>query len=428
MDLKPRLNTAIDMPTTSKAAPSEQSESATLKPSTSTKTSGGSTPVNLPAVSLDVPKVVSVMGRVINEIKASVSEALAKAGDSSSLPSTPNAPSSAAPAEQPSMESQKESMKKDVEGIESNISKDKQLGKDSDAESRASGKESTSVGRQPEVPNNSKNSLQAQNIDAHGHAGVANITQDSISAVSEPTGQTKPKFSTDLRNPSEKQNATKELSLNAAKQSENSNESGQALPVTAPAKIKSSAASSSANPTSTMTVEKKSSTDIHKTLISSSTLNLAPSNPTTATSTIASTGTLLATFAASTTTSLNPTVTLASKVPSNVKDRFNHASFDCGALILSSNREASSATSILLKNKDQYMLNRCDVPKKFVDVELCDTILVDGIVLANFEYFASTFKELSISVAERYPPKEGGWLLLGNFTANNFRDIQVGHP
>ncbi|KAJ3385758.1 hypothetical protein HDU84_002049 [Entophlyctis sp. JEL0112] len=124
---------------------------------------------------------------------------------------------------------------------------------------------------------------------------------------------------------------------------------------------------------------------------------------------------------------------------SKKEERFNHASFDCGALILSSNPGASSATSILVKSKDQYMLNRCKNIAKgetaksssganYVIIELCDTIKIDTLVLANFEYFSSTFKEFNVYIAEQYPPKRSsgsrGWLPLGSFVASNVREFQ----
>ncbi|KAI8615028.1 UNC-like C-terminal-domain-containing protein [Chytriomyces sp. MP71] len=132
-------------------------------------------------------------------------------------------------------------------------------------------------------------------------------------------------------------------------------------------------------------------------------------------------------------------VTSRSKKPKD--DRFNHASIDCGALILANNKEASGTTSILVKSKDQYMLNRCKNvagggPGKegkggganFVVVELCNTIKIDTLVMGNLEYFSSTFKEFGVYVAEQYPPKadgpHGGWKHLGTFHGANQRDFQ----
>ncbi|KAI9003747.1 UNC-like C-terminal-domain-containing protein [Gaertneriomyces semiglobifer] len=104
------------------------------------------------------------------------------------------------------------------------------------------------------------------------------------------------------------------------------------------------------------------------------------------------------------------------------KQRFNYASFDCGALILSHNPGATSATSILHNNKDAYMLNKCS-SKRFITVELCDDILVDTVMLANFEFFSSMFKDFEIAVSDRYPPKHD-WTVLGRFRARNVRDFQ----
>src|SRR5271170_5963508 len=107
------------------------------------------------------------------------------------------------------------------------------------------------------------------------------------------------------------------------------------------------------------------------------------------------------------------------------KERFNYASFDCAAAVLKSNPEAKGSSSILDENRDRYMLNKCGASNKFVIVEMCEDILVDTVVLANFEFFSSTFKEFRISVTDRYPINERGWKSLGTFVANNTRAIQV---
>ena len=107
------------------------------------------------------------------------------------------------------------------------------------------------------------------------------------------------------------------------------------------------------------------------------------------------------------------------------KERFNYASFDCAAAVLKSNPEAKGSSSILDENRDRYMLNKCSASNKFVIVEMCEDILVDTVVLANFEFFSSTFKEFHISVSDRHPTSERGWKSLGTFMANNTRAIQV---
>jgi len=106
------------------------------------------------------------------------------------------------------------------------------------------------------------------------------------------------------------------------------------------------------------------------------------------------------------------------------KERFNYASFDCAATVLKTNKQAKSSTSILVENKDSYMLNECSADNKFLIVELCDDILVDTIVLANYEFFSSMFRHFRVSVSDRYPVKMERWRTLGTFEARNSRDIQ----
>ncbi|KAL8716023.1 MAG: hypothetical protein Q9225_006296 [Loekoesia sp. 1 TL-2023] len=107
------------------------------------------------------------------------------------------------------------------------------------------------------------------------------------------------------------------------------------------------------------------------------------------------------------------------------KERSNYASFDCAATVLKTNPECKSATSVLVENKDSYMLNECSASNKFFIVELCDDILVDTVVLANFEFFSSIFRTFRVSVSDRYPVKLDKWRELGTFEAKNSRGIQA---
>jgi hypothetical protein len=106
------------------------------------------------------------------------------------------------------------------------------------------------------------------------------------------------------------------------------------------------------------------------------------------------------------------------------KERFNYASFDCAATVLKTNKQAKSATSVLVENKDSYMLNECSAGNKFLIVELCDDILVDTVVLANYEFFSSMFRHFRVSVSDRYPVKMDRWKTLATFEARNSRDMQ----
>lgn len=107
------------------------------------------------------------------------------------------------------------------------------------------------------------------------------------------------------------------------------------------------------------------------------------------------------------------------------KERFNYASFDCGATVLKTNKECKGSTSVLVENKDSYMLNQCSADNKFFIVELCDNILVDTVVLANFEFFSSMFRSFRVSVSDQYPVKLEKWKELGTFEARNSREVQA---
>ncbi|KFY25497.1 hypothetical protein V493_04636 [Pseudogymnoascus sp. VKM F-4281 (FW-2241)] len=107
------------------------------------------------------------------------------------------------------------------------------------------------------------------------------------------------------------------------------------------------------------------------------------------------------------------------------KERTNFASFDSGAQVMKANPEAKSTSALLSENRDAYMLNTCSAKNKFVIVELSDSILVETVGLANFEFFSSTFREFRISVSDRYPVKLDRWVDLGTFQARNSREIQA---
>lgn len=107
------------------------------------------------------------------------------------------------------------------------------------------------------------------------------------------------------------------------------------------------------------------------------------------------------------------------------KERSNYASFDCGSSVLKTNPQGKKASSILVENKDSYMLNECSASNKFIIIELCDEIKIDTIVLANFEFFSSIFRTFKVSVSDRYPVRIDRWKDIGTFEARNTRDIQA---
>lgn len=106
------------------------------------------------------------------------------------------------------------------------------------------------------------------------------------------------------------------------------------------------------------------------------------------------------------------------------KERFSYSSFDGGATVLKTSPGVKNAKAILVENKDSYMLFTCSQENKFVIVELSEDILVDTIVLANFEFFSSMIRTFRVSVSDKYPVKMEKWKDLGTFQARNSRDIQ----
>jgi len=106
------------------------------------------------------------------------------------------------------------------------------------------------------------------------------------------------------------------------------------------------------------------------------------------------------------------------------KERFSYSSFDAGATVKKTSSGAKNPTAILVENKDSYMLLECGMKNKFFIVELSDVILVDTVVLANFEFFSSMVRQFRVSISDRYPVKEDKWKVLGTFQARNSRDIQ----
>ncbi|XP_063695220.1 uncharacterized protein LOC134826678 [Bolinopsis microptera] len=99
----------------------------------------------------------------------------------------------------------------------------------------------------------------------------------------------------------------------------------------------------------------------------------------------------------------------------------NYADNSCGSKIVDSKKEFKNSGTILNNNKDLYAMIPCEGAIWFV-VELCDTIQINALQLANYELFSSSIKEFKVYTAETYPPKE--WKHLGTFETVNSRQIQ----
>lgn len=110
--------------------------------------------------------------------------------------------------------------------------------------------------------------------------------------------------------------------------------------------------------------------------------------------------------------------------PDKPKSKFiqkNYADNSCGAKIVDKKKEFKNCGTILNNNKDLYAMIPCEGPIWFV-IELCDTIQINALQLANYELFSSSIKEFKVYTSETYPPKE--WKHLGTFETTNSRQIQ----
>ena len=89
---------------------------------------------------------------------------------------------------------------------------------------------------------------------------------------------------------------------------------------------------------------------------------------------------------------------------------------------MSANPEATESAGVLNENRDRYLLTPCQAEKWLV-VELCDKILVDTLVIANFEFFSSAFEQVSVFASDMHPAEV--WHPLTTFLGQNMRDLQV---
>lgn len=75
--------------------------------------------------------------------------------------------------------------------------------------------------------------------------------------------------------------------------------------------------------------------------------------------------------------------------------RLNYASEDCGAKVLDASSGVRGLDSILSGSVDSYTLFVCS-DNKWMVLELCEEVSIDVILIANLEYFSSTFQNFSV--------------------------------
>jgi hypothetical protein len=127
------------------------------------------------------------------------------------------------------------------------------------------------------------------------------------------------------------------------------------------------------------------------------------------------------------------------KSSTNPPHRYNYASPDCSARVISSSSGSQHASSVLHKSKDRYMLTPCNAKEHWVVIELCDEIRIEAIEIGMFEFFSGVVKDVVLSVdvledededdQDAYSGQpnrnKSEWEEVGTFTAKNVRGNQV---
>ncbi|KAF2368372.1 SUN domain [Trinorchestia longiramus] len=90
----------------------------------------------------------------------------------------------------------------------------------------------------------------------------------------------------------------------------------------------------------------------------------------------------------------------------------NYAAPDCGSKLLAANPEAQHASSVIKRDRDDYLLNDCKSKTWFI-VELCESIRPSRFEIANFELFSNLPKDVVVYGSQRYPSRD--WTLLGEY-------------
>jgi len=102
----------------------------------------------------------------------------------------------------------------------------------------------------------------------------------------------------------------------------------------------------------------------------------------------------------------------------------NFANPACSAKVVDSTKDSKGGDNILSSSKDEYFINKCSTQSWFV-VELCESIKVLQIQLANYELFSSSPKEFTVHVGIAYPTSQESWIKFGSFLYQDERNMQT---
>ena len=107
----------------------------------------------------------------------------------------------------------------------------------------------------------------------------------------------------------------------------------------------------------------------------------------------------------------------------SIEDRFNYASSDCAATVLSTSKAIKNSMNVLRDHKDAYMITKCSELPQNIVIELCEEIKIDLIAVANYEFFSSMISKFHIYYSTEWPTKD--WIFASTIDAKNTRDLQI---
>ena len=102
----------------------------------------------------------------------------------------------------------------------------------------------------------------------------------------------------------------------------------------------------------------------------------------------------------------------------------NFASPDCSAKIVGANTGSQGSGNVITTSKDEYFLNKCTDKAWFV-VELCESVKVLKVQMANFELYSSSPHMFRVSIGNVFPAREKDWIEFGTFTYEDERSVQT---
>lgn len=111
------------------------------------------------------------------------------------------------------------------------------------------------------------------------------------------------------------------------------------------------------------------------------------------------------------------------RVQWKIERKVNFASESGGAVIMEASPGFGGADKLLLDDKDKYGIVECSLEKKWVVIGLSEDILVESVVLTNYEQYSSYVEKFQILGSTSYPVTQ--WADLGTYTADNFIQEQT---